>query len=65
MLMTGRRLLIAIVLCTLGLGTAGAAQAPAASKRHFTAKKSIWGPVTRHGKSQFPIYHDLGVGIWQ
>jgi hypothetical protein len=63
--MTGRRLLIAIVLCALGLGTVGAAAAPAAPKRHFTAKKSIWGPVTRNGKSQFPIYHDLGVGIWQ
>jgi hypothetical protein len=36
-----------------------------AAGRHFTSKKSIWGPVTREGKSQFPIYHDLGAGIWQ
>ena len=28
-------------------------------------KKSIWGPATVNGRSQFPIYRDLGVGIWQ
>ncbi len=28
-------------------------------------KKAIWGPATLHGRSQFPIYRDLGVGIWQ
>lgn len=28
-------------------------------------KKAIWGPVERHGVSQFPIYADLGVGIFQ
>jgi hypothetical protein len=40
--------------------------APAtAAGRHFTSKKSIWGPVTRDGVSQFPKYHDLGAGIWQ
>lgn len=27
-------------------------------------KKSIWGPLERNGKPQFPIYHDLGVGIY-
>jgi hypothetical protein len=37
----------------------------AAPSRHVTDKKSIWGPVTYNGKSQFPIYHDLGAGIWQ
>jgi hypothetical protein len=43
-----------------------AATAPAlAAPRHFTAKKSIWGPVNYKGKPQFPIYHDLGAGIWQ
>src|SRR4051794_41738592 len=35
-----------------------------AATRHFTAKKAIWGPVIYEGKSQFPIYHDLGAGIW-
>jgi hypothetical protein len=28
-------------------------------------KKAIWGPVERDGLSQFPIYHELGVGIYQ
>jgi len=30
-----------------------------------SVKKSIWGPITVDGKSQFPIYADLGVGIFQ
>jgi hypothetical protein len=30
-----------------------------------SVKKAIWGPAKVHGKSQFPIYHDLGVGIYQ
>ena len=28
-------------------------------------KKSMWGPIERDGVSQFPIYADLGVGIFQ
>src|SRR5215211_6451007 len=28
-------------------------------------KKAIWGPVRVDGVSQFPIYRDLGVGIYQ
>ena len=28
-------------------------------------KKSIWGPVQVDGLSQFPIYTDLGVGLYQ
>src|SRR3954471_18641659 len=39
--------------------------ASASAKRHFTYKKAIWGPVVRDGKSQFPIYHDLGAGIYE
>jgi hypothetical protein len=27
-------------------------------------KKAIWGPVRVNGVSQFPIYHDLGAGIY-
>ncbi|MDX6668480.1 MAG: polysaccharide biosynthesis protein PslG, partial [Solirubrobacteraceae bacterium] len=64
MRMTPRRLLLAIVMCALSLPTAGATQASAAPG-HFSNRKAIWGPVTRDGKSQFPIYHDLGAGIWQ
>jgi hypothetical protein len=56
-----------LVLALVMAAAAGAAAAPAgaASGRHFSVKKSIWGPVTRDGKAQFPIYHDLGAGIWQ
>jgi hypothetical protein len=37
--------------------------APADARQ--SRKKSIWGPLTVKGKSQFPIYRDLGVGIYQ
>jgi hypothetical protein len=30
-----------------------------------TPKKAMWGPIERDGVSQFPVYADLGVGIWQ
>jgi hypothetical protein len=48
-------LLVAVFACAVA--PAGAAK--------VTIKKSIWGPVERDGKSQFPIYKDLGVGIYQ
>lgn len=38
---------------------------PSAGASAPSRKKAIWGPVTYEGKSQFPIYHDLGVGIFQ
>jgi hypothetical protein len=56
--------LLALALALVALAAA-APQTPAASGRHFTAKKAIWGPVNFRGKSQFPIYHDLGAGIWE
>lgn len=54
-----RRLLV----LTLALTTV-AALAPAADAR-YSRKKAIWGPTKVNGKSQFPIYRDLGVGIFQ
>jgi hypothetical protein len=62
--MRGVRLLVVALLCVTGFAAAGPAPAGAA-KTHFTSRKSIWGPVTRGGVSQFPIYHDLGAGIYQ
>jgi len=56
--------LLAIALSAL-VATALAPSTAGAAKRHFSNKKSIWGPVTLHGKSQFPIYRDLGAGSWQ
>jgi hypothetical protein len=39
------------------------AAAPAEGRQ--TTKKSIWGPVRVNGVSQFPIYRELGAGIYQ
>ena len=50
------------VLCLLLLTLVSAA-APAEARQ--SRKKSIWGPVQVNGVSQFPIYKDLGAGIYQ
>jgi hypothetical protein len=47
---------MAVVLSAGGGGAAAARP---------TLKKAIWGPLERDGQSQFPIYRDLGVGIYQ
>src|SRR3954469_11089636 len=36
-----------------------------ASGSPVSVKKAIWGPVSVDGVSQFPIYADLGVGIYE
>jgi hypothetical protein len=36
----------------------------AAEARKPSVKKAIWGPVEVNGVSQFPIYSDLGAGIY-
>jgi hypothetical protein len=49
-------------------GIAGGALAPVqpVSAQSFPpTKKAIWGPAQVDGVSQFPIYRDLGVGIYQ
>ena len=38
---------------------------PASADAAPSRKKAIWGPATVNGRSQFPIYRDLGVGIRQ
>jgi hypothetical protein len=43
--------------------TAGSLAGPAAATP--SRKKAIWGPARVNGVSQFPIYADLGVGIYQ
>jgi hypothetical protein len=50
-------LLVASLLVLCGVASASA--------RTPSLKKSIWGDVTFQGKSEFPIYRDLGVGIFQ
>ncbi|MEA2469142.1 MAG: hypothetical protein QOE38_140, partial [Thermoleophilaceae bacterium] len=55
----------AALLVALAATFGAAAPAPAsAATRHISVKNAIWGPVEYGGKSQFPIYHDLGAGIW-
>jgi hypothetical protein len=58
---TTRRVLLLFV--ALAIATAGAlpSQAGAAPSR----KKAIWGPAQVNGVSQFPIYSELGAGIYE
>jgi hypothetical protein len=49
--------LAVIVVTALG-------SAPPALAR-YSPKKAIWGPLATNGASQFPMYHDLGVGIYE
>ena len=38
---------------------------PAGAQAARSDAKAIWGPLTRNGISEFPLYHDLGVGIYE
>src|SRR6476660_3535312 len=53
------RLLLLLAGAALALAAAAPAQA------HFSGRKAIWGPGVVNGVSQFPIYRDLGVGIYE
>lgn len=54
-------IVLALVLTlALGLVSVSSAAAPPVS-----LKKAIWGPVFRDGVSQFPIYRNLGAGIYE
>jgi hypothetical protein len=57
MLAARRSTLLVALLCTV------AAASPAQAR--FNAKKAIWGPASVNGQSQFPLYKQLGVGIFQ
>lgn len=50
---------LAVCLSVVLVALASPAAADAAQKKAF------WGPVRVNGVSQFPIYRDLGVGIYQ
>jgi hypothetical protein len=52
------------LVCLCLLAAAVLAMAAPADARQ-TLKKSSWGPAEVGGVSQFPIYKDLGVGIYQ
>jgi hypothetical protein len=56
-----RRLALPIALALL----AAVVLAPAAGARQ-SIKKAVWGPVRNsNGASEFPVYRDLGAGIYQ
>lgn len=50
----------AVLLLALAFAATFAAATPASA-----FEKSIWGPAQLNGKSQFPIYRDLGVDLFQ
>lgn len=50
-------------LALLALVTVAALLGPAASSHAL--EKGFWGPVRVEGRSQFPIYKDLGVTVYQ
>ena len=50
--------LLALVALILAAG-------PPAALAARSDKKAIWGPVTVGGRSEFPAYHRLGVGIFE
>ena len=52
--------LLTPLLAVLLIGPPSLAEAATPSR-----KKAIWGPVRVDGASQFPIYRELGVGIYQ
>jgi hypothetical protein len=52
-----------VLACATTLALAGAW--PASAGAGYSKKKAIWGPVERGILSQFPVYRDLGVGIFQ
>jgi hypothetical protein len=55
-----RKTTLTIAALAALLASAGQAEASKPS-----TKKAIWGPVEVNGVSQFPIYRDLGAGIYE
>ncbi|MCX6389974.1 MAG: hypothetical protein NT122_04970 [Solirubrobacterales bacterium] len=58
-----RNRLLTLLLASVSLLAAGMALTPSSEAR-FNPKKAIWGPSTINGKSAFPTYKRLGVGIY-
>lgn len=63
--------LIAVAIAAIGLVAGSSAAAKPSGKKHAkksvaqTPKKSMWGPVTAEfGAPLFPIFKDLGVGLY-
>jgi hypothetical protein len=52
---------VVVVVIELALG----AFLPSVSSGQVSGLKAMWGPSTRNGVSLFPLYHDLGVRIYE
>jgi len=61
----GLRIYAGAVARTIAIALAVCACAATQCADAFAFSKAIWGPVTRDGVSQFPIYKQLGVGIYE
>ena len=57
--------LAAIALALLGASLISAVQKADAAPAPQTLKKAVWGLQEHNGQSMFPIYRDLGMGIFQ
>jgi hypothetical protein len=57
--MGGRRLNVLVIAAVAWLA------ATPAQAHHVSQKKAMWGPMEVRGQSAFPLYHRLGVGIYQ
>jgi hypothetical protein len=53
----------AVVALLIAFVVVGVCAAPADAR--YSKKKAFWGPTQIDGVSQFPVYDDLGVGIYQ
>jgi hypothetical protein len=63
---TRKLLIVAVVAICAATGGARESADPAlGAESGQTLKKSIWGPTEAGGKSLFPAYRDLGVGLYQ
>ncbi|MDP9347347.1 MAG: hypothetical protein M3P44_16845 [Actinomycetota bacterium] len=58
----GARRAATLVMLVVAVALFSASIATAATP---SRKKAMWGPTQVNGQSQFPIYRDLGVGIYQ
>jgi hypothetical protein len=56
----GRRALVVAVACLVAWGGV-----TAAAEAKVTTRKALWGPAQVDGVSQFPVYAQLGAGIWE
>jgi hypothetical protein len=63
---TRNLLIVAVIaICAATAGARQSADPALGAASGQTVKKSIWGPVEAGGKSLFPAYRDLGVGLYQ